>query len=351
MQRLICLMMCVTLAQPAWSQNVLQYLTPSPLTILLTIGQWMKKDRIEVFYVQVQAHGRDETDAREQAFRLAVNQAVGSLLLSHREVRDDAVKRNEIINYSSGYVHDFKILERQSAASGTTIKIDVWVRRSGIADRLLNESRDAGRVEGGRISEQIASIQRERQTSDRVVSAVAQDFPQRAFDISLSATRVTMDDRRQARLHVPFSVAWNSVYVRSMAEAVTAINQRPDCLRWLANCYTTGMVHVGRQASAYFDDRVVFDMLHQELVISRPMVRMTVQDSVGSTLLTRCFSVAELDHSSYAPWYFVDVGPGYVTLNTHSSRRYEITLDLGGLPVKNMDRVDVRIVRGSQCLS
>ena len=335
MRRLICLMLCVTLAQPAWSQNVLQYLTPSPLTILLTIGQWMKKDRIEVFYVQVQAHGRDETDAREQAFRLAVNQAVGSLLLSHREVRDDAVKRNEIINYSSGYVHDFKILERQSASSGTTIKIDVWVRRSGIADRLLNESRDAGRVEGGRISEQIASIQRERQTSDRVVSA----------------TRVTMDDRRQARLHVPFSVAWNSVYVRSMAEAVTAINQRPDCLRWLANCYTTGMVHVGRQASAYFDDRVVFDMLHQELVISRPMIRMTVQDTGGAALITRCFSVAELDHSNYAPWYFVDVGPGYVTLNTHSSKRYEITLELGGLPVKNMDRVDVRIVRGSQCLS
>lgn len=351
MPRIICLMLCVTLAQPAWSQNVLQYLTPSPLSILLTIGQWMKKDRIEVFYVQVQAHGRDETDAREQAFRLAVNQAVGSLLLSHREVRDDAVKRNEIINYSSGYVHDFKILERQSASSGTTIKIDVWVRRSGIADRLLNESRDAGRVEGGRISEQIASIQRERQTSDRVVSAVAQDFPQRAFDVSLSATRVTMDDRRQAVLHVPFSVAWNSVYVRSMAEAVTAINQRPDCLRWLANCYTTGMVHVGRQASAYFDDRVVFDMLHQELVISRPTIRMTVQDTGGAALITRCFSVSELDHSNYAPWYFVDVGPGYVTLNTHSSKRYEIALELGGLPVKNMDRVDIRIVRGSQCLS
>jgi len=351
MPRLICMMLCVTLALPAWSQGVLQHLVPSPLTILLTIGQWMKKDRIEVFYVQVQAHGRDETDAREQAFRLAVNQAVGSLLLSHREVRDDAVKRNEIINYSSGYVHDFKILERTNSAAGTTIKIDVWVRRSGIADRLLNESRDAGRVEGGRISEQIASIQKERQTSDRVVSAVAQDFPQRAFDISLYPTQVTLDERRQARLHVPFTVSWNKLYTRSMAEAVTAINQRPDCLRFLANCYTTGMVHVGRQASAYFDDRVVFDMLHQELVISRPMIRMTVQDVGGSALLARCFSVAELDHSHYAPWYFVDVGPGYVTLNTHSSKRYEIILDLGGLPVKSMDRVDVRIVRSSQCLS
>ena len=71
MQRIICLMLCVTLAQPAWSQSVLQHLMPSPLTILLTIGQWMKKDRVEVFYVQVQAHGKDETDAREQAFRLA----------------------------------------------------------------------------------------------------------------------------------------------------------------------------------------------------------------------------------------------------------------------------------------
>ena len=53
MQRIICLMLCVTLAQPAWSQSVLQHLMPSPLTILLTIGQWMKKDRVEVFYVQV----------------------------------------------------------------------------------------------------------------------------------------------------------------------------------------------------------------------------------------------------------------------------------------------------------
>ena len=148
-----CMATAAMASPPSW-------LVPSPLSIVLTVGSWMMKDQVEVFHVQVQAHGRDETDAREQLFRLAVNQAVGSLLLSHNEVRNGDVVRRDIVNYSAGHIHDFRYLSQESRDGGILIRADVWVRKSRIADRLLNESRAAGRVEGGRIAAQIETFQR-----------------------------------------------------------------------------------------------------------------------------------------------------------------------------------------------
>lgn len=347
MKRAIAALVCVSVITTAQAFDP-RLLIPSPLSIAITVGQWMMKDRVETYYLRVKAHGRNEEDARTQAFRLAVDQAVGSLLLSETHVRNHDLVRHDIINYSSGYVHDFQILDRQPANGGMTIEIDVWVRKSQIADRLLNKSADSGTVEGGKISQQLASIQHERATGDRVLSTVLADFPERAFNITLHPTQVKLDQNRQGQLQVSFNLAWNQQYVNSLAEAVKVINQRKDCGGWFSNCRYTSLVRVG-YTTAYFDDEVAQDLMHREIIISRPTVLLTIKDTMGTVRYRKCHAFPALDHSGYSKWNYANMGPGKFEVNSIVNRTFDIFVNLSTLPTQQLDRAEITIVRARQC--
>ena len=329
-------------APPAW-------LVPSPLSIVLTVGTWMQKDRVEVYYVQVQAHGRDEADAREQAFRLAVNQAVGSLLLSHAEVRNGEVMRRDIINYSSGHIHDFNILKRENRDGGILLQADVWVRKSQIADRLLNESRAAGRVEGGRISEQINSFQHQKTQADRVIQTVLDDFPQRAFDVSVGRTQVAVHDRK-TYLQVPIAVGWNSRYLASMSEALRTVNPRPDCQSWLAVCDNNLFVaRVGRAKVAHFEDSTaVFELFDRGISQKAPVALLQLKDGRGQTVFEACYRVSPMDNGNYHNWHFAAVDGWGVHFREGVSQEI-LTIETNLLPLNHIDRAEVTIVPIKQC--
>jgi hypothetical protein len=328
-------------APPSW-------LVPSPLSVVLTVGSWIMKDRTEVFYVQVQAHGRDETDAREQAFRLAVNQAVGSLLLSHAEVRNGEVIRRDIINYSSGHIHDFKILDRSNRDGGVLIRADVWVRKSRIADRLLNESRAAGQIEGGRISAQIETFRAERQGADRVLAAVLADYPRRAYDVTVGNTRVSVHNR-ETYLEIPVSIRWNQRFVASLQEAVRTVNPNPQCAGWLANCRNIMTTVTVGSERAWFDDDKTWWIFHRAMIEPRPQVLLELQDSAGNTVKKVCFQVIQIDMGGYSPWYFADVSGSDVRINTNGERSGPLMIETKNLSVDRLDRVSVNVVPLNQC--
>lgn len=320
---------------------------PSPLTIVLQVGKWLMVDRVEVYHVRIRAQGRDEQDARDQAFRLAVEQAVGSLLLSHREIRDGEVTRNELLNYSSGHVHDFKILDRQYANGGVSIDVDVWVRKSSIADRLLSESRAEGQVEGGRISAQIQSFQREKTGADGVLRSVLRDFPDRAFDLEVGRTQV-ISENRSTYLQIPVQVAWSGKFVASMSEALRTVNPRPECSGWLAACESRTVVKVNGD-STHFDDDKTYQLFSHHMLESRPHVKIDFLDSVGKSLHSECYDVPAIHGLSYAPRYFSEFGGGIIKINGGQRQTFAFLVDTRVLPVSQVDRASASIVPASQC--
>ncbi len=342
------LALCLCLAIAGTAQADLRWLVPSPVSILLTLGAWTKKDRVEVFYVRAQGHGRTESQAREAAFRLAVNQAVGSLLLSHQHVENSEVIRNEIINYSSGHIHDFEILERTENNNGYIVVADVWVRRSLIADRLLNESRDAAQIEGGRIAAQIDSLSHKNRSAAQVLESVLLDFPQRSFDVDVGNTRVVINSNRSHFLIVPVEVRWARGYLTSLAEAVKTVDANPSCSGWFAKCDNKVRIAVAGTVG-HFDDNGIYWLFSKHMAESRPALRLRLMDINGSTQYQTCFYLPEIGQSSYAPWYFFDIGGNKAILYDGRAKTFNLQVQLDGLPVRDLDKAQAEFVRSNQC--
>jgi hypothetical protein len=54
----------------------------------------------------------------------------------------------------------------------------VWVKRSALADRLLNRTEQSGQVDGARASVQLQTINQERATGDALLATGAKRFSQ-----------------------------------------------------------------------------------------------------------------------------------------------------------------------------
>ena len=267
-------------------------LVPSPLSIALSVGKWLVNDSQRAYYVQVESTAPTPAQARAEGFKLAVSQAVGTLVVAESEVKNQQLVRNEIIQYSSGYIQDFKILSEAQVGSMTRVVMDVWVTESKIADRLLNISKADGVIEGERSAAQYRSNLNKLQSGDRLLEVILNDFPNKAFDIKVGKSVVTMP-ARGIQIQIPINISWNKEYISSLTEALEKIRQGqtgnyyrgPD---WAA------VIRFKNQSdwfmsTASFRDRIKLDLLESNLILSKPQIKLTIRDDVGNILLGKCF--------------------------------------------------------------
>jgi len=114
-----------------------------PVSTILTVGQWLFSGGEKVYYIEVVGVGRTAEESKLNGFRLAVEQAVGSIIASETEVVNNRIARDEVISYASGYVSKFIIVDQASAETGYKTQMKVWIKRSIIANRLLHENKVA----------------------------------------------------------------------------------------------------------------------------------------------------------------------------------------------------------------
>ena len=352
MRKLLIGLLCASVLTAAAQQA----LTPSPVSAAITVGTWVfTSDRKKVFEIDVQATAPTFDEAKKEGFRLAVEHAVGSFILSETEVRNDKMARDEVITYASGFVDRFEIRNRTDTASGVRLEMKVWVARSSIAQRLLNKSEAADNVEGPRVQAKVSTYQDYRAGADRVLGAVLNDYPQRAFDVYLANSQVVLDAQRQPIVNVDFVLQWNEKYLSALAETVQRINPKPECASsWARNCNARSTIIVksnivSQNPQAWFDDDITWNLMLQRMVVRRPVYRLVIRDQQGREQARDCFAAPEIDTSRNYPNDFVQAGAGKVVINGLEARkRIRVTLPLTG-NIETMGRIEVSVVTLSQC--
>lgn len=319
------------------------WIIPSPITIAVQIGKWVYKPSAndEVYYIRVQSKGATESEARDEAFKLAVSQAVGSLLVSESEIQKGNLQRHDVISYSSGYVDDFEYVNIHRAPGEVTLQVDVYVRKSMIANRITINEKESGALAGGRIAEAFKSLETEQKTGDAVMNAVLSDFPHKAFDIEIVNVEYAMPNR-QPVLFVDYSVSWHKKYIQALKEALQATmmqtvgkNQLPNTIIFKEACiFCTGYEQYQTQDVGRLE--VLYDGLTSYK--KTPMLLIEILDTHQKPLYRFCDQLKNnlLVKSS-------------LTIIEDGITKQKIKINLAGLDVRNFDTVDLRPVTLDQC--
>ena len=348
----------VILAGPAHAQvpvGVTAAVMPSPLGIALSVGKWIydTATQEQVYYIEVAGEGGTADESKNNGFRLAVEQAIGNVISSETEANNGRIIRDEIINYSSGYVDRFVIVRQEASNIGVRTVMKIWVRRSVLSNRLLNRTEKSGEVDGPRGSAQLNTINRERSTGDRLLTTVLNDFPKRAFDVDLKTTDLKYRNR-QGVLEIQFRLSWNKDYLSSLWAALDATNQKTSRPR--AIIVVTGPnPWVGHwRGTATYDDDIKLRLIAGYLIQTRPTVSITVRSAQNQALIRQCFRWAELDHIDgyhVREGNFVSIGNFNNTATINGGFRLDAIAHIAVNPglLDLASRVEVDVVPGNTC--
>ena len=346
-------------AQTADTASILK---PNPVSVVITVVPWLLKDSERYYFVTAKGYGQTTDEARTQALRAAVDQAVGSVVNSEREVDNQRLKCSEVVQYAAGFVDRYEVKRVEKENGFVAMTVDVYVKRSRLTDRLLGDHKIPGKIDGERLQAQAETLTHSRQQGDRLLAMVLADFPRRAFEIEQGPSRVYYNDQRQQQLELSFKLRWRHAYLENLREALATVSQNAnagDCLGLYArNCSYQGYVTIkarpgkhGWSRSAAFDDAITLNLVHQNLIESRPAVLITIDDRQGRRVWSGCQRWSELDNemSGYVPnerllqptQNGVQIN-GYLTLDARVPFNLTPTT-----PV--LDQVKMEVVRANQC--
>jgi len=275
----------------------LSLLAPSPVGVALSVGAWIvdKLDGNKVYYVKVKGVGSNEKQAREDGFKVAIDNAVGSLILSETEVVNNRVARREIIEYSSGYVTSFQVLSREQLGNQVVVTMDVYVSHSKIANRLLNKSKQASTINGTELSTAVSTLQKQTRDGDRVIATILKDYPQKAFVIENKPISIVRNSDRTLSMVIPHTMRWSPEYVEAIGEAVEKTKEdvsyfdRPNGYRLIVKM--AGMLFIDRRWESTTFDRNRYQMFIDSLDRTRIMLRATITNKARVVIYDQCYDI------------------------------------------------------------
>ena len=326
------------------------WIIPSPITVAIQIGKayWTQKEDDKVYYIRVQSQGSTETEARNEAFRLAVDQAVGSLLVSETKVENGNLQSHETINYSSGYIHDFEYVNIHRG-NQVVLQVDVWVKKSKIAERISLKNSSTGELQGGRIAESFRSLQEQDNAADRLLKVVLDDFPERAVNVEINSIEY-LNQNRKPILQIQFDVWWKKTYIESLRETLKTVGKEQDTDRnYRPGLAIRGKVHCNGWICSdkhYVTDQAQSDLIFKEIYGKKPSVLVKILDTHNQPVYTQCWWWDNIQGNSYSRnQLFGD----YTTIYYQAVLTNNLAIDLSNYNINNMDKVELQVVRQKEC--
>jgi hypothetical protein len=299
--------------------------TASVVLSVIRIALNLGSGRQDYVQVDVVSQGSTAEQARLEGFRTAVNQAVGSVVTTQTQTQNQRLTRDEIINYSSGFVDRFEILEQQDQGNRVQLKMRVWVAESRLAHRLLGQSYDSQQVPGGRIGAQVETLLEERQQGDRLIEAVMADYPHRAFDVQVGKSSVKFDDYRRASIVTDVTIRWDRRFTDAVRDTLRRTND-PAKRAWV----------------------------YQQAVVREPTIQLAAVDSHGTVLQKECrtFTISPDNTGFHRPTrYLLLWNNNNVFFDTGYRVGGDLTLNFGQdtQRLKQVDRIQVKILSQKDC--
>lgn len=338
----VLLILCLPTAKAQTTADAVSAILPAQLGIIVIAGQWLFDTELQkvVYKVRVQSNGRDEAEARLNGYKLAVEHAVGSLIVSETQVRNREVISKDILQHSAGYVDRFTVL----STTPTSVTMDVYVAESRIATHILSKT-ESLKIDGPQVNAQIQTFTAQLQSGEAVLNKVMGNYPHRAYRIKNQQVFFSVDTDREPILLVDFELRLDWDFFRSLNETLASFNETLP-YRYTGTFYrfkgymkAPGDFAAGHKWESKFRDGSKYELLREQLTVM-PYVKVTMLRSDGSTVHTDCRRLPQTSFfkfSSYKDTYGLE-------LNGNNFEHLEVKVSLKNVYIQDIQRYKLEIL-------
>jgi hypothetical protein len=165
----------------------------------------------------------------------------------------------------------------------------------------------------------------ERQQGDRLIEAVMQDYPHRAFDVKVGKSSVKFDEYRQASIVTDVTIRWETRFVDAVRDTLRQTND-PAKRAWV----------------------------YQQAVGREPTIQLAAVDSHGKILHKECrvFTISPDNTGFHRPSrYLLLWHNNAVFFDTGYRVGGDLTLNFGQdtQRLRQVDRIQVKILSQKDC--
>jgi hypothetical protein len=246
-------------------------------------------------YIRVTAEGTSIVEAKNNAFKQAIQTRVGLVVVSELESNINNLTRDNISLYSAGYINDYKIV---SIISGSTVRItmDVLVAPSKLIDQTLNRGKVEDYIDGTKLSDKINSYRTQKSNANGIISAVLRTYPQNAYTIKTKSYSIVVDKNQNAVLEVPYKLNWNYDYIVAFNEALKITQDNKFNFLQKAPANVTVMAKdpkdyvLGNRNHYQFNDIPMIDDIKSSMTGNREVrIKMVLRDRNNDALYSSCW--------------------------------------------------------------
>ena len=226
----------------------------------------------------VKGYGNNLEEAKAAAFRSAVEEVMGTVIVSEKEVANSNVIKNQILTHSSGYIDSFEIVNTKINPNtmSYTIIMKVTVKPTMINDYKLYVAKSNTKFDGEQVAAKLGSYTEERDKGDAMLRDILKDFPERGLDLKVGEISFQLNDSRDKSISIPYELSLNNNYLSNLARVLHSLED----IKCKAFCEQVPKVMVRFKEKGnwqYTTETIYFnDMVKPTLVGN-----MTIGDSKG----------------------------------------------------------------------
>jgi len=170
--------------------------------------------------------GNTCNEARDVAFRIAVEQAFGTAVMAERQSKNDVLTRDEIVSHSSGFIDEYKILNTEKNSSGCTVKMTATVSPSMVNKYIFNDAKDSNPANGDKVNTKINTFLDAKNRSDAMIDGLFTDYVKRAYKVKQESIKYETDSFRNTEMLVAYEVSWNSDFLKAMDYTLSKLEDK-----------------------------------------------------------------------------------------------------------------------------
>jgi len=304
-------------------------------------------------YIRVSGEGSTVEQAKENAFREAIQIRAGAVVINERQAIFGKLNKDNISVFSAGYVDDFKIIDINQNGSDIRITLDVLVADSKLINQTINTGQTNQAVNGDRAGAALTTYLEQKKKGDRMLEAVLGTYPHSAFIVTQKPYTLTVDSYRNATFNIPYTFKWNYKFIESMNEAMSLVEDKVGLIGFL-NLAPSNVIIMAKNPKDYvfgsknvykFNDIPMLDRIKDSMSGDRtPRILLEISDNSGTLLYHTCYIPMKTYYSMGDPKLLTIHG------NDYDEGVLKATVDPAhNYVVQQASRIEVSVVPDSKC--